>query len=149
MARQNRYTIQCYKFNCFVISSNIPTDHYMCFSIHCIVATLLVRHRHMYINNLMASDSYQCIHLRWMQLMMNDEHNAMWCSTNLLTAWWAEHQFPPTVLLRPLSIAMLHWWIINGEYVICIGIIIDRIISQYVNVWWMTLLQQNASNFSR
>ena len=25
------------------------------------------------------------------------------------------------------------------EYVICIGIIIDRIILQYVNVWWMTL----------
>ena len=26
-----------------------------------------------------------------------------------------------------------------GEYAICLGITIDRIISQYVNVWWMTL----------
>ena len=25
-----------------------------------------------------------------------------------------------------------------GEYVICLGIMIDQIISQYVNVWWMT-----------
>ena len=30
-----------------------------------------------------------------------------------------------------------------GEYDLCLGIIIDRIISQYVNVWWTTLLLIN------
>ena len=49
-------------------------------------------------------------HLRWMQLTI-----LMWCSANLLTAWWAEWQRPSTILILPLSIVMhissLHWWI--------------------------------------
>ena len=34
----------CYNFNCFVISSNIPSDHYFCFFIHHIAAKLLIHH---------------------------------------------------------------------------------------------------------
>ena len=47
-------------------------------------------------------------HLRWTQLTIS-----MWSSANQFTAWWAELQLPPTVLLLPLSVTMhtisLNW----------------------------------------
>ena len=89
-------------------------------------------------NLLMSPDTPARVwHLRWTQLTIS-----MWCTINLLSAWWAEWQLPPTVLLLPLSILMyiisLHWWL-SGR--VCYMHRSNRrtIMFQYFNVWGITL----------